>query len=135
MTTISGFALEAPALGTSVKQDLQDVSRFFGLPPTGHLMVEITKTSAKTIDRALKDEAVEYRAHLRVVADFVREARTYLFRVSSWDGWTEQDARDMRAWLDTGRIHLGGGVHTPLEILTDEGLARSALSELLRVTE
>lgn len=131
----STFAISTPVRGTSVKQDVLDVARFFDLPPTGQLMVELTRTSSKTLDRAIKDDPVEYRAHLRVVADFVREARTYLFGVSSWDDWTDQDQIDMRAWLDNGQISLDGRVHSPHQVLADERLARRALGELLRVTQ
>jgi len=69
------------------------------------------------------------------VAEFVREARTYLFEVRDWADWTAQDARDMRAWLDGGRITIDGRAYAPLQILSDEALARRALSELTSVTE
>jgi len=131
------FVIAPPSRGTSVHQDLLDVARFFGLEGerTGELMVRLTRTSAKTIDRALKEERVEYRPHLHVVAEFVREARTYLFQVRDWADWTAQDARDMRAWLDGGTIVVDGRSYSPFEMLTDESLARRALSELSSVTE
>ena len=129
------FAMSPPARETSVEQDVADVARFFGLHVTGHLMTELTRASAKTLDRASKGEHVEYRPHLRVVADFVRESRAYLLGVATWDEWTAQDQHDMLAWLDNGRISLRGHTYTPHEILADEVLARTALSELLRVTE
>ena len=141
---------------TTQKQDLEDIAKFFGLEKeiSGKLMLTLTHINAKTLNYIRKGKTLKGLAHLATLAEFVREARTYLFEIRSWDDWTSQDAEDMKNWLDNGQIELSDTccancncanesankhkdkkVYTPLQIFKDRDLTIKAYSQLFAVTE
>jgi hypothetical protein len=120
---------------SSIAADIRNIADFFGLPPTGQRMVELTGMSSSSLSRALNGQRVRWtgREHLAIVADFVTKARRDLYGKSTND-WTDDDAEAMRRWLTEGAIVLSGRRQQPLRVLSDERLARRALTHLERAT-
>lgn len=119
-------------VATSVADDLREIMRFFGFEhPTGEEMVDLTRTSAATISRALNGRNVDWkrRDHLGVVADFAREARGYFYEVDA-EQWTPEHAHEMQVWLKRGTAKLDGKTYRPVEVLSNPELAPHLLSAL-----
>jgi hypothetical protein len=65
------------------------------------------------------------------VADFAREVRDHMFADPTW---TTKRARAMRRWLEEGEIEMDGVIRRPVDVLSDDLLARRALAELESAT-
>ena len=94
-------------------------------------MTALTGVPTKTLDRAWNGQSIRHREQLFLVARFSREVRDFLFEDPTW---TDQRRAAMRAWLVDGEIELDGRTYRPLDILSDEALARRALAELHAAT-
>jgi hypothetical protein len=106
------------------------VANFFGVPPTGEVMQRLTGKGSSVLDRVKNGGrlgSTEDRAHLEVLAAFVRELRDYLAHSM---GSSTSDAPGMERWLAAGQVEIGSKTYRPIEALADRRLAVGALSTL-----
>jgi hypothetical protein len=128
MTTVLD-SIEATK-GATDQSSLLIVARFFGVPPTGDVMQRLTGKGSSVLDRVKNGgnlgSAVD-RAHLEVLAAFVRELNSYLTRAM---GPSSTDAPGMERWLAAGQLEVGARTYRPIEALADRDLAAGALNTL-----
>ena len=106
------------------------VARFFGVPPTGDIMQQLTGKGSSVLDRVKnggKLGSAEDRAHLEVLAAFTRELSGYLTRAM---GPSSPDAPGMERWLAAGQVEVGARTYRPIEALANRELAVGALNTL-----
>lgn len=109
---------------------LLTIARFFGVPPTGDVMQQLTGKGSSVLDRVKnggKFGSAEDRAHVEVLAAFVRELSGYLTRAL---GPSSPSAPGMDRWLAAGRVEVGARTFRPIEALSDRELAIGALNTL-----
>jgi len=109
---------------------LLTVANFFGVPPTGDIMQQLTGKGSSVLDRVKKGHKLgspEDRAHLEVLAAFVRELHAYLSHAM---GPISPDAHGMERWLAAGQVEVGSRTYRPIEALADRKLAVGALNTL-----
>ena len=112
------------------QSSLLTVARFFGVPPTGDVMQQLTGKGSSVLDRVKnggKLGSTEDRAHLEVLAAFARELSSYLNRAM---GPSSPDALGMERWLAAGQVEVGARTYRPIEALADRELAAGALNTL-----
>jgi hypothetical protein len=119
--------LSAPAPVQTVAEDLRDIRDVFGLAPTSQVLSRITRTPIKTLARAASGATVRPRRHVEVVAEFARDVRGMMFKDPAW---TDVRRESMRNWLERGEVEMDGIIIRPIDVLSDEDLARRALGAL-----
>lgn len=116
--------------GATDQSALLSVARFFGVPPTGDVMQRLTGKGSSVLDRVKsggKLGSADDRAHLEILAAFVRELESYLTRAM---GSRSPDAHGMDRWLVAGQVEVGARILRPIEALSDRDLAVGALNTL-----
>lgn len=122
-------SIEATSRATD-QTSLLSVARFFGVPPTGDVMQRLTGKGSSVLDRVKKGGklgSADDRAHLEVLAAFVRELESYLTHSM---GSRSPVAHGMERWLAAGQVEVGARVLRPIEALSDRELAVGALNTL-----
>jgi hypothetical protein len=112
------------------QSSLLAVAHFFGVPPTGEVMQRLTGKGSSVLDRVKnggKLGSADDRAHLEVLAAFVRELNGYLATAM---GTSSPDAHGMERWLAAGEVEVGARTYRPIEALADRTLAVGALNTL-----
>ena len=112
------------------QSSLLAIAAFFGVPPTGEVMQQLTGKGSSVLDRVKnggKLGSADDRAHLEVLAAFVRELHAYLTHAM---GSRSPDAHGMERWLAAGEVEVGAKTYRPIEALADRGLAVGALNTL-----
>jgi hypothetical protein len=109
---------------------LMRVARFFGIPPTGDVMQQLTGKGSSVLDRVKRGGnlgSVDDRAHLEVLAAFVRDLESYLTHAM---GPSSPNAAGMQRWLFGGEVEVGAETYRPIDALSDRNLAVRALNTL-----
>lgn len=117
---------------TTLAKDIRRIASFFGLEPTGELMVKLTGTKSSSLSRLLSRRTTLLRtaAHISVLAALASEIEAYLEdKYPSSSGRTRVQPLQMRQWLVSGVLDTDRGPMAPLEVLSDPDLARAALLE------
>ena len=116
---------------TSQREDLQAISSFFEIAPTGKEMVRITGASPSILGRIVQgEESDKYRPHMARVAAFCRELQEALANMTGSDAAQDES---MRGWLYAGKVQTTHyGVQTPWDALANSEMAQEALHELRR---
>ena len=116
--------------GATDQSSLLLVAAFFGIPPTGEIMQHLTGAGSSVLHRVKnggKLGSAEDRAHLEVLAAYVRELDGYL-TISM--GSSSPDASELERWLAAGQVEVGARTYRPIDALADRELAISALDTL-----
>lgn len=93
-------------------------------------MQQLTGKGSSVLDRVKnggKLGSADDRAHLEVLAAFVRELHAYLAHAL---GSRSSDAHGMERWLAAGQVEVGARTYRPIEALADRHLAVGALNTL-----
>ena len=121
--------------GATDQSSLLLVAAFFGIPPTGEIMQHLTGAGRSVLHRVKnggKLGSAEERAHLEVLAAFVRELREYLTHTM---GSSSPDAAELERWLAAGQVEVGARTYRPIDALADRKLAIGALNTLRATLE
>lgn len=116
--------------GATDQTSLLAVAHFFAVPPTGDVMQRLTGKGSSVLDRVKKGGKLQSagdRAHLEVLAAFVRELESYL---TNSIGSRSPDAHGMERWLAAGQVEVGARILRPIDALCDRELAVGALNTL-----
>jgi len=124
--TNSRIRLRPPVTPTP-GDDVAVISQVFGIGPTSGIMVQLTRTPAKTLSRASNAIHIRPRTHLEIVAELARTLRDHFFVDRQW---SRERADGMRRWLEEGEFVMNGVAHRPIDVLSDDDLARAALAIL-----
>lgn len=133
MKRAAGGLLEglSPFLETSLKDDIQAISEFFGIEPTSQAMSKLVGLSPASLSRALSDnQSTRAAGHIAVLAALSMEARKYF----ESDGSSRRriDRAAVNRWLYSGRLRTEHGYLAPIEALSDPKTAQAELSEVRR---
>ena len=116
--------------GATDQNSLLLVADFFGIPATGEIMQQLTGAGSSVLHRVKnggKLGSADDRAHLEVLAAFVRELHGYLIRSM---GSSSPDAPELERWLAAGQVEVGARTYRPIDALADRELAIGALNTL-----
>ncbi len=116
--------------GATDQTSLLTVARFFRVPPTGEVMQKLTGKGSSVLERVKnggKLGSADDRAHLEVLAAFVRELGGYLARAM---GPRDDSGFGMERWLAGGQVEVGARIYRPIDALSDRDLAVGALNTL-----
>ena len=116
--------------GATDQSSLLLVADFFGVPPTGEVMQHLTGAGSSVLHRVKNGGhlgSADDRAHLEVLAAFVRDVDGYLTQSM---GSSTSEAPEMERWLAAGRLEVGTRTYRPIDALADRELAIGALNTL-----
>ena len=118
--------------GTSLDDDLQRISTFFGISKTSRTMHELIGSSPSSLSRAKSGQTASLRAakHIAVVAAFTIEIEKHLSIPQGSVGSSPPDPANMHRWLLSGRMVVEGVRRTPMEVLSNYELAVAALKDV-----
>jgi len=128
-TTVMLESLKATK-GATDQSSLLLVAAFFGIPPTGEIMQHLTGAGRSVLHRVKNGGNLgssDDRAHLEVLAAFVREVHPYLAQSM---GSSSPDAPELERWLAAGQLEVGTRTYRPIDALADRELAIGALNTL-----
>lgn len=115
---------------SSAAKDLDEILGYLELEPLSPEIQRISGLAVEDLQRLFRGQSArtDRRAHIRVVASIVR----VLAETRSAATATASRGRPATDWLVGARIQTRRGTKSPLEILSDEALAREVLDDMSR---
>lgn len=115
----------------SAADDVWRILSYLELEPGAPEIERIVGLPTEELARLLRDEpsgGVDSREHIRVVATIVGILEEARLAATG----TVMRGRPATHWLNHARIQTRAGIKSPIEILSDETLAREVLDDLSR---
>lgn len=117
-----------PFLETSIRDDLKEISAFFGVEPTSRAMAKLVGSSPSSLSRAATEgQAIRTAGHIAVLASLAMECRQY-FATTAGRGPVDKEA--VARWLHSGRLWTSQGFQAPIDALSQPAVALAALNEV-----